>query len=761
VSFIKQLEMKSLSINKPLTLLLLLVALVTSSKVAAENKLYIEDFTVSTYDAVQVPVVLENSDAVAALQFSVEVPEGFLMESAPSKSDRFASSQVISYQQNTATKYTVVVASFQKQNFTGNDGAVLYLNLRADETSGVLLRNGSAELNLSNIVLSNGDGSQSWRPDDSTTTITLMAATFKVTANEEAVVVTPGKPFEVKVGLDASTDAAGMQFDVKMPEGFSVDTESVVAGQRCGASTVTTTVNEGFVRFLVFNMAGGNAIENTTGEVVTFKVNTPADFADATAEMSVYNAQVSALGDQTFLAGEAKVSLVNAKTAYAEALAKVAELRQSLADALATIAEAAPDVKDQFTGDDIATSINNLESAINSAYDDESLNSNYETVMAPVSEIEAAIAKLIEDAKAAQAQKEADDAAAAAQAALDAAKEKADAEVKALEEALAAALETIATDAPDVKDQFTGDEISTDIEALKTAIANAYADGSLTDDYDTVMNPKDGISAAIAKLIEDAKAAQAQKEADDAAAAQAALDAAKANADAVVKDLEDALAAALATIAENAADVKDDFTGSEISADIDALKTAIANAYADGSLTDNYETVMANSSDIADDIDDLVTDALAAQAAFEEQARQDRNKAAYEADLATLDALTKELEEAIAALKEEYPYYDYSTEESNIRTSIYVTKVACQSAYAAVATSGEYSSPVDAQAIRDMIEAMKNNAAQTGVEMIMADVQKGDARIFTPSGMQVARPIQGQLNIIVYNSGHIQKIFVK
>ena len=80
---------------------------------------------------------------------------------------------------------------------------------------------------------------------------------------------------------------------------------------------------------------------------------------------------------------------------------------------------------------------------------------------------------------------------------------------------------------------------------------------TLTGNYDEVMAPAEAIKAETEKLVEDAKAAQKVFE------NEAALYQAYSDAKARVKELETALADALAKIADEAADVKNDFTGTD------------------------------------------------------------------------------------------------------------------------------------------------------------------------------------------------------
>ena len=202
------------------------------------------------------------------------------------------------------------------------------------------------------------------------------------------------------------------------------------------------------------------------------------------------------------------------RSAKANADSKIAELTASLTNTLATISETCPDVKNQFTGETISNQIDVLKVAVQVAFDNKSLATNYEQVMAPVAGIEASIAKLLADAQAAQkAYNE--------QSALDQARTNANSTISGLEKDLADALAKIATECPDVKQNFTGAEITAKIAVLRNDVNAAYENGTLVAEYEDVMNPASEISAAIEKMISDAQAAQ--QKFDDDANAEAAL----------------------------------------------------------------------------------------------------------------------------------------------------------------------------------------------------------------------------------------------
>lgn len=330
---------------------------------------------------------------------------------------------------------------------------------------------------------------------------------------------------------------------------------------------------------------------------------------------------------------------------------------------------------------------------------------------------------------------------------------KAMTEISALETALAEARVTITEVAPDVKDDFIGAEITEKINDLKAAVEAAYADMTLTGNYDEVMAPAEAIKAETEKLVEDAKAAQKVFE------NEAALYQAYSDAKARVKELETALADALAKIADEAADVKNDFTGNNISADITALRTDILESYTDKTLVENYQAITEKADKIQAAIETLVADALAAQLAFEvEKARQESNAAAYAADIEIIEALVSKLEDALAKLKETYPDFDSTDIESEIRDAIQAEREKATAALDAVKEEGEYDNKVDSTSIEDMMEKMFE---QAGIDAITVDNLSGDAKYYDLSGHKLSGPVAGSVTIIVYPDGSTRKVFVK
>ena len=80
-------------------LLLLAMALLGGTAADAANRLYIDDFTIESYDARRVNVMFDFDDDIAALNFDVVLPEGLTMVGEPVKNpDVFAQGADIAVQ---------------------------------------------------------------------------------------------------------------------------------------------------------------------------------------------------------------------------------------------------------------------------------------------------------------------------------------------------------------------------------------------------------------------------------------------------------------------------------------------------------------------------------------------------------------------------------------------------------------------------------------------------------------------------------------
>lgn len=731
--------------------MLLTMALLGGTAADAANRLYIDDFTIESYDARRVNVMFDFDDDIAALNFDVVLPEGLTMVGEPVKNpDVFAQGQTMQF--NPANN-RVLVVSMQKRTFIGKSGVLCSFNVQAQP--GMLESNRNVEMKLSRIALATPEASEINVPD-AVAQITLQAADVAATSSLTDFVINPGGSREIGVGMDNSVTAVGVQLEIRLPQGFSVKNEAFNLTSRGGNGALVAVYplnGANGYRLVISDFSGAAAINGNSGDFVKFEVEAPADFSASEALIEITGLKISGRNNQSFSGTPCTIKVVNGKDAYTKAMAETARLELLLADALTEISTAAPDVKDSFKGEEISTDIQSLKDAIQTAYEDLTLNADYNQVMLPVAAIEAAIAKLMEDAKAAQ---KAYDDEVAAEAARQEAYKNATAQISALEQKLAEALTVIATEAADVKDSFKGTDIKVDIDALKAAVEKAYADKTIVSGYDSLMAPVPAIESAIAKLVEDAKAAQ--KAYEENAALAAALD----NANERLAGLEKTLADALVTLAADAPDVKGQFSGVEITAQIAALREDVLKAFNDKSLVEKYAEVMTPAAAIESAIAKLVEDAKAAQKAYEaEQARQAANLAAYEADLKTIEGLQTKLDQTVDNIRTLFPAFDVDTEKKAAQDAISAQKEQAEDAYMAVAEEGTYKNTVDTEAIEKMIADLLAKAKNSGVEEILGEDIENVVAIYTEGGMRMKALQQGKINIVVFKDGTSRKVYVK
>lgn len=224
--------------------------------------------------------------------------------------------------------------------------------------------------------------------------------------------------------------------------------------------------------------------------------------------------------------------------------------------------------------------------------------------------------------------------------------------------------------------------------------------------------------------------------------------------------LEEAMTAALATIAEEAPAVKDEFTGADITAQIQALKAAVDAAYADGTLTGAYDTVMAPAADITAAITALVDAAKTAQAEKEEGDRKDANQAAYDAVVVEIDALQTKLDQTLANVAEQYPSANVDAQKAAAQAAIDKMRNDAAAALAAVAEEGTFEYTVDATEVDALIAAIEEAAKTSGIDGVFAGDAQGVSEVYTIDGLKVAAPRHG-MNIIVTKTGEVKKVLVK
>lgn len=623
---------------------MVLAVMLCARSVSAENKFYIEPFTISSYDVVNVPVMLENTGInPTGFQFDVVLPAELEFAGEPTANPaRLTNVHTLLFNKNNGR---VLSYSSDRQTINGTEGELLTVPVKVK--TGMLTENTEVKIGIVDATLTTALGEQTVRPEDTEATVTLQAFTATGYSPAAEVVAMPGSPATIEFALRNNCNVLGMQVDFVLPEGFTADASGLTLGTRCTAGIAkSVSVNEGNVYTVqLYSAIDNNMLTGNDGVVFTLAVNVPEDMEADAATVTVKNLDVSYAAGKSITGEPFEVQIVN--------------------------------------GMKVAAAAN--------------------------------------------------------------------AEIEALEQELTKVLQQIAEECADVAEDYTGSEVYQQITALRTAVDNAFENGTLKDNYDEIMKPVDDIRTAISTLLTDAQAAEKQfKENERVAANQAAFEAAMAEAD----KLQEAVDAAKEEIAK-------DYPGIDVTTEIEAAQAAV-NAQVDN-INKALEAVE-NEGTFEYTVDATDTDAAIAaakKAAADEAKRQVDNKAAYEATVDAIDALETKLDEAIAKIASDYPSANVSLDVMQAQKAIDKARADAEAALEAVEEEGTYDYTPDTKAIEDMIAAILEKAEQSGIEIITVDNLPADAKLYNLQGIQVSRPAAGTIVIVRMADGNVSKAVVR
>ena len=688
--------------------LLLFVALVSAKAAQADNRLEIAPVTFTGYETVQVPVTLDNTDPVASFQFDVALPDCLEFAGEPVKNlDRLSQNghQIVFR----AATGRVMVISRNRETVVGNSGTVLTLPVRVKPGQ---LDNSTRTIKVRHITMSDASGAETWSQPAFDVTATLQASRIVASPDAPSMVFAPGRSRVVNVSMTNNCPIEAFQLDVVLPEGFTIEGE-LDLGARCSNTAyidVFPQADGRTTRLVMSDLTGTPAVNGNEGVVFSMTVKAPFDFMAETAEITVNNFQVSYAAGASVPGQGFTMAVVNSQQSYSLALARVTALENALEAALETIATEAPDVKDNFPGDALATRISDLKAAVNAAYEDYTIIDSYNSLMETADGIAADIEALVAQAKEAEAAFKAEE------------KRKADnlaaynavlAEIEALQASLNTAAANVAEQYPHANVTAEKEAAQNAINAAKTAADNAYA-GVAAEGVFTYTVNKTEIEALIAAMTakaqadEEAYQAEEQRKADNLAAYNA-----------VVAEL-DALQESLDAVAAN---VTEQYPHANVTAQKEAAQNAINTAKADAEAA--YQAVAAEG-EFNYTLDKAAIEALIAavtakaqadEAAYEnEEARKAANEAAYQAVVEQLNALSEQLDQTAAAAVETYPHADVTEEVAAARDAIAAALAAADADKAATADEGLFSYTVDTEAIEALINAVTTGAAADEAE---------------------------------------------
>ena len=739
-------------------MMLMLVLGITSSA-AASSVLSVSDMVVSAGHEYDLQVNFANDTPVRDLSIDIQLPTGLELVNGAVPVKNSAISQTPAINSLGHGVYRIAFFSFNGKTFAANIGKLFTLKVKA--TTAIV--NGTISLLNPDVTDANNKSIAVTTQAGQVTVKSSFDGTMQFSATKNAISILPGETAQVEVSVENSEALTGMQAVIKLPAGLSIVDDAIVPDptRAAGAHPAYSAATG------IMTLVATSGIKGTTGTLFSFQVK-----ADNTLAAS---SQIS-LNDFHFTVGTeyvdytvsdvVTVSVTNTMAdEYAAAVKIVKPLTSTLQDAKNTIATNCKDVAAQFAEQEatLAGQIQNLTTSLETGKADGTLR--VAAVQKQADDINAAIVKMIENAKTAQKKFE-DDAAAAKKAANDAAYTKLTSQIAAAQTKLNAAKATIATDCKDVASQFdaTAATIANKISDLQKDLNAKNAAISLT--AESTVNTTD-IEAAIAKMVSDAQAAQKKftEDAAIAAAKKAANDAAYTKLNAQIAATQAQLNAAKATIEKECSDVAPNFKGaiatiaqqiSDLQKDLDAKNASI-------SLT--AESTV-NTTDIEAAIAKLVSDAQAAQKKYEEDmAAEAANEAAYQRLISEVITTQQNLDAATNTINTDYASIasNYTAELAKLQAQVTELKKYVQDTYMASGLTAETQIDTESidKAIADLLAKAKDAYEDyTGISGVTAEQLVG-ATYYTLSGNKLNAPMKGQVNLVKFNNGNKIKIFVK
>lgn len=708
---------------------LLLMAFVSLSALA-DNKLYIEDFTIAAGETKEVSVLLDNSQEAREVQVDILLPEGLdYVAGSVAKTSRVSG-------RGTDLQEAAVGDQQRLALFNGTiapgTGAILTFKVKADAS----LAAGDYDMVLSNIVISDNTAAANIATNTTwTTTVTsgdLGSCAFGVVT--PTLDVAPGEEYTIEVTLDNAgvTNLAAFSGRLTLPAGLTLvpgaDGKFDYTDRTPEPMEYQYKDYDGYFTF-VLGSTNNTLITGESGVIFSFKVKADATLA-ATAEILLSELSVASnAGAQAFVS-DVTVSVTNtAETLWATLQEQLAALKAQLDEAVAN----AEEVKDEA---DVAAAITAAQTAYNALADklDAAHTAGtlaalvFDTEAQPTVEAIAAIGTAVDAAKA-RIQANAD-----AQARLNE-------ELAAIEKELGNIENGLTY--PDVE---LDEEDKADIQAIKDLIAAEKERIANATDLDENSQLSDELTAALEALKEKLAAKQAVAEKDEKAAAIYSTLSAE------LDGLEDYLKEAKEYIANNYADASPyaNAYSEDISAQIDALRQKLKEDYDNGLLDDDY--TLSGQDAIKDAIDQMKADAATTDEAL-------KALTAGETEVGTA------FDEAESTITNDCPDVkdEYLAQLSDLKDEFEAT-VADLLAKAddLSLTKAEVTAAIDAmkEKIAALIEAAKEAQTATGINATLLNMTR-NGQVYSLSGERLDSPRRGQLNIIRQADGSVVKVFVK
>lgn len=666
--------------NKTLkAILTLLVMLVTGLTVSAqENTLSIQPVSFNDHEVHKLQIDFTKVNDVVGMQFDVVLPDFLEFAGNIEKNDtRFNSNQTISFKNG-----RVLVAAFTAEGIQGEFGPLFYIPVKVKDT---VTETETGEIKLSHCLFSGYRGVNMGGVENVSLSTSFSPYNVVFSPLNENMVINSGSSNTIGVSIDNDCPILSFQAYVTVPDGFTLASTAELSNRCPSDASLIVTHNGGNEYTLVYFCISNTALTGNSGEVFNIKVNAPEEYAAESAQILFSQVEASYAPGKYIVCNNFSFNVTNQAPLYTSLNEEIAGLRDALLAARNAINENCPDVKDNFTGDDIESAINALEEEINGMYSNGTLAEHKQTVETKISSISEQIAALEAAALEAEAQfledqRKSDNAAA----------------YKLTTDALTALQTQLDAVKEEVAQKYPAANVDEAVAAAQAAIDNVAAEALAA--YEAVANEGKYEYTFDSKAIEDLIAAVNT----EAAGQQADYDAYQAAVGEIAQMKAD-LEAAKQEVAEGnpQADVEAEFAAAEQL--INDAETALNNAWSE---TETNGTPFV--SPVTDEAKQAVADAIAAAKA--EAARQAAALAAYNQTLTEINELQTLLNQTKVNCNGLYPEADVEDEIQAAQDAIDQAKADALAAKDASMAGEEYSYVVPTNEIHALISAILTEA---------------------------------------------------
>lgn len=152
-------------------LFIAILSLYSCASASAENKFYIEDFSINAGETKEIEILLTNDVAFTGFEADIYIPEGLTVFQEDGMyifdlSDRKYRNHIIDAAKQDDGAIKLLSYTTSSKDYSGNSGALVYFTVTADSNF-----SGIHQIEIKNIIFTQADGTQ-YNFDPTTTTVT-------------------------------------------------------------------------------------------------------------------------------------------------------------------------------------------------------------------------------------------------------------------------------------------------------------------------------------------------------------------------------------------------------------------------------------------------------------------------------------------------------------------------------------------------------------------------------------------------------------